>query len=186
MFLPCFTASWLSPLLIFLSSSSPWADFTRASPRNMRKHFSSEGCHPNVSVTESFWCAEVFYCWNILLMLFEWCSPNAAASLHFFNNRTKMLWLIYFFFLLPWSPIQSWGKIVLCFCEAFEMAGKTSESTSSGEQFVTVHPLHTSVEVWDDPQSYYPLKSCLTYEVIDYILREEDKRKMSHWDSCDF
>lgn len=36
------------------------------------------------------------------------------------------------------------------------MAGNTSESASSVEQLVTVHPHHASVEtLWDDAQSYY-------------------------------
>lgn len=55
-----------------------------------------------------------------------------------------------YFFLLPWCPIQSWGKIVLCSGEAFEMAGKTSESASSGDSlwlcFHSTHPLNPSLQ----------------------------------------
>lgn len=121
----------------------------------MLKHFSSEGCHQNVSVTESFWCVKVFYCWNILLMLFESCSPGTRLPPSICPTREQRCCDWYFFFsLLPWSCIQSWGKIVLCCWEAFEMAGNTSESASSVEQHVTVHPHHASFEtLWDDAQS---------------------------------
>lgn len=179
----------LSPLLLFFSCSSPWADFTRASLRNMLKHFSSEGCHQNVSVTESFWCVKVFHCWNILLMLFELCSPCARPppSISSTTEQRCCDWYIFFSFYL--SPISRAEGRLFCATmrplEWLEIHLNLLPQWNSLWLYIhTTHQLKPSEMMLS--HIIYPPKSCLTSEVIDYILREEDKRKMSHWDYCDF
>lgn len=129
--LPRFPARWLCSLSSS-SSSSPRADFTGASPRNLLNHFSSEGCHHNVNMTGSFFFFFFLSASFLLLKYFAhavWIvfSECTTASLHFFYNTTKT-WLIFFPFTLVY---QNWGKMALCCCQAFRMPSKTPESASS-------------------------------------------------------
>lgn len=95
------------------------------------------------------WQASFFSSTSFLLLKYfahaVWIvfSGYGTASLHFFYNRTKMLWLISFYFYH--SPVSRSGRRFLCCCQTFKMAGKTPDSASSVELLVTVHSYVTSV-----------------------------------------